>query len=304
MGRELKGDTMLLRSLMTTLSTGISVMSVGASAIAASPLELDRPEDALTAFRKISCSLEDGQTTYFLWQGEVYSRVPGERDRHLFDVQGMSARACVSLTSETGSVGFRQVTREVMLYLDPETDAVSDTWENPWTQKINTVIPVANDPVNSTFWVETTGQRLNFQPLGNGDLLFLTFTIPLFYPNPLGNEYQAYMGGHYHAMEMFNFSANRQALLTGDAATSTVSVSWSRISPWLPWMEMGSRPGELVFNAAGTRVDAWQNFPEPLRGQIADRFSLYQNPPPLDDDRPNQTTWTNFRDYLERQSQE
>lgn len=294
------------RSLTLALATLLWGTAVSSMAIAASALNLSNPEDRLTAFRKLTCSVEDGKTVYFIWQGKVFSRVPGERDRHLFNVQGMSARACTSLVSETGSSGFRQVTREVMLYLDPETNAVLETWENPWTDELNTVFPVANDPVNSNpFWPETTGERLNFESFGEGELLFLSFTLPLFYPNPIGNDYQAYVGGHYHAMEMFNFAASRDDLLNPEQAeVEQLSVSWSRISPWLPWMAMGDRPGELVFNAIGTRIADWQALPEPLQGKIADEFSLYQNPPPLDDDRPNQTTWTNFRDFLDSHESE
>ena len=293
---------MLVKPYLPVLSAVISLLAIVPGASATLSLDLSTPQDALTAFRKVTCSLEDGQPTYFVWQGEVYSRVPGEPDRHLFNVQGMNARTCVSLTSETGAAGFRQVSREVMLYLDPESNAVLTTWENPWTQQTNTVMAVANDPVNSRpFWVDTTGHTLDFQQFGNSDLLFLRFTITLFYPNPLGNAYQAYIGGQYHAMEMFNFAVHRQELEAPTLSTPTVAISWTRISPWLPWMAMGNRPGELVFHAAGTRVSGWQDVPEPLRESIAGPFALYQTPPPLDDDRPNETTWTNFRDYLDNQ---
>lgn len=266
-------------------------------------LDLNEPVDALQSFRKLLCSVEDGKTVYFVWEGKGFSRRPGEPDQHLFNVQGMSARACASLTSETDSPGFRQVSRELMIYLDPETNEILETWDNPWTDKTNTVVPVANDPVNtSPMWADTTGERLQFKTFGDTDTIFLTTTIPLFYPNPLGGEHQSYVGGQYHAMEMFNFVADRSELLASpEQDLDNISVSWSRISPWLPWMEMGDRPGELVFHAASTRLSSWQQLPEPLKSQIATDYALYQNPPALDDDRPNQITWTNFLEYLEQQ---
>ncbi|MGI8934254.1 MAG: DUF1838 family protein [Phormidesmis sp.] len=189
----------------------------------------------------------------------------------------------------------------MMIYLDPETNEILETWNNPWTDQTNTVLTVANDPVNtSPMWADTTGANLDFQTFGNTNTVFLTATIPLFYPNPLGGEYQSYVGGQYHAMEMFNFVANRAELITlPDRDLEEVAVSWSRISPWLPWMEMGDRPGELVFHAASTRLSDWQQLPEPLKSQIAENYALYQDPPPLGDDRPNQTTWTNFLESLQ-----
>jgi hypothetical protein len=190
-----------------------------------------------------------------------------------------------------------------MLYLDPETNALLEQWENPWTGKINTVVPVANDPVNSSpFWAETTGQQLQFQHIGETDTLFLSAVIPLFYPNPLGGDYQDFVGGHYHAIEIFNFSVNRTELLDSDGEDlDHVIAIWNRVAPWLPWMEMGNRPGEMIFQAVSTQINDWQELPQPLRDQIATQFALYQNPPPPDDDRPNQTTWTNFQQYLESQ---
>ncbi len=300
-----------MAAALTTLQLQAAPMAALAQEVPPAPadassthrLDLDNPEDALQGFRQLLCSVEDGKTVYFAWQGVVYSRQPGVPDRHVFNVQGMSVRACNSLTSETGSPGFRQVSREVMVYLDPETNALLETWENPWTGETNTVLPVANDPVNtSPMWADTTGQRLQFQSFGDTDTLFLTVTLPLFYANPLGGDYQEYVGGQYHAMEMFNFAVRRSELLASpNQDVDEIAVSWSRVSPWLPWMKMGNRPGELIFHAASTRLNEWQQLPEPLRSQIAGEFSFYQEPPSLDDDRPNETTWTNFRDFLENQ---
>ena len=44
--------------------------------------------------------------------------------------------------------GFRSVSREIQMYLDPTTNEVIDTWKNPWTEKDIEVLHVANDPVN------------------------------------------------------------------------------------------------------------------------------------------------------------
>ncbi|MGI8934253.1 DUF1838 family protein [Leptolyngbya sp. BC1307] len=73
----------------------------------AQTLNLDIPAEALQAFRKLLCSVEDGKTIYYVWQGEVFSHRRGEADQHVFNVQGMSSRAYTTLTSETGSPGFR-----------------------------------------------------------------------------------------------------------------------------------------------------------------------------------------------------
>ncbi|NDH92576.1 MAG: DUF1838 domain-containing protein, partial [Actinobacteria bacterium] len=61
------------------------------------------------------------------------SRAPGEKDRHLFNVIGINTRQCERHTHPTRGAGFRSVSREIMVYLDPTTGQIIDTWKNPWT---------------------------------------------------------------------------------------------------------------------------------------------------------------------------
>ena len=74
---------------------------------------------------------------------------------------------------------------------------------------------------------------------------WLTSAVPLFYENPLGGDYQEYVGGTYHATEMFNLMGDVASLTDDDINTADVGVGWVRLSSWLPWMEMGDRPGIL-----------------------------------------------------------
>ena len=269
------------------------------------PLQFDLtdPEEALKARRRIFCSAVDGEPAIFWWQGDMYSRVPGERDRHLFDVQGVNVRACGTHTNELGSYGYRMVSREVMLYIDPETQEVLDTWQNPWTDQTVEVFHVANDPVNGRpRFAYTEEGSYEFTGLFANGQLFLRSVVPLFYPNPLGGDFQDYVGGTYHAMELFDYMLPEAELL--DATTDTVDtvlIGWNRLSNWLPWMQMGDRPGLLIFDAVGMRASSWDELPDILRREIEAEYPLYQSPPPLDDDRPNATSWTNFRDYIQDQ---
>ena len=79
--------------------------------------------------RKTTCgTLAPGVTRFGIFEGRAYSRVPGEKDRHLFRRtrhQHTPVRefAAIPVKGE----GFRSVSREIMLYLDPETGEVLDT---------------------------------------------------------------------------------------------------------------------------------------------------------------------------------
>ena len=81
------------------------------------------------------------------------------------------------------------------------------------------MLQTANDPVNSR------GALFPFDEAGNpapgssfpgqisGGKALVAIEVPLFYPSPLGGDYQSFVGGSYHAMEIFDFSADAPALL-------------------------------------------------------------------------------------------
>lgn len=267
----------------------------------AQQLDLSKPEDAVKASRKIHCSLNDGQPAVYWWRGHVYSRVPGEKDRKLFHVQGMNIRACVTLIDPQGNYGYRMVSREVMFYLDPETDQILRTWNNPWTGKSVEVVHVANDPVNMRP-VFARGPHGNYQLGGTikDGWVWLTTEVPLFYTNPLGGDYQEYVGGAYQAIEMFNHFLPLDELLDANKpSVENVLVGWARVSQWLPWMEMGDRPGQLIFHAAGKKLRSWDDLPEMMKREIETNYPIYKTPPPLDDRRPNETSWTYFKKVID-----
>lgn len=265
-------------------------------------LDLGKPEDVIRAQRRIQCSLEDGKPVVFYWRGGVMSRVQGERDRHLFNVEGMNIRACVTVNDPQRGPGYRLVSREILLYLDPETNQVLRTWKNPWTGEENEVLHVANDPVNQrpVHARGADGKPLRFMARKVRNQMWQNFEVPLFYTNPLGGEFQEYVGGQYHATEMFTFFFEESDLLDASREMQTVTIGWARLSQWLPWMNMGDRPGMLFFTTVGKRLLDPANLSETLKREIAANYPAYTAPPPLDDTRPNETSWTYFKKHIDR----
>jgi Protein of unknown function (DUF1838) len=279
------------------------LLALSATAIHAKSLDLAKGDDALTAFRKIQCSTVDNQPSFYHWSGTVYSRVAGEPDRALFRVEGMNARQCVTVTDPQKGKGMRQVSREVMLYVDLKTGELLRTFSNPWTGKTNEVIHVANDPVNMRgpmFPVDAKGLKYELGGRVDGGKYFQNIEVPLFYPNPLGGEYQSAVGNHYHAMEMFNFIVDEKDLLdAGKPMAMSTVVSWVRVAPWLPWMEMGSRDGLMVTNATGRKMASFDELPVVLKKEITMNYAAYLAPPPGDDSRPNETSWTYYKKRMD-----
>jgi hypothetical protein len=284
----------------------LATVAVDASA-AALRLDPSRPEDVIQLQRKLWCSVDDGQPAFLWSQGAVYSHVPGERDRRLFNFQIWNARACKGYTDPKRGPGYRSVSREIMIYLDPETNTLLRRWRNPWTGETVDVVHTQNDPVNMAapqFAYDAEGRPAKLDLTLIGGRAIMTSDTPLFYDNPLGGEFQAFVGGNYHAMEMLNVYTYESEML--DPRVHTLprwSRSWKRISGFLPWMRMGDRPGALLFTAVGQRVNSIEQLPMPIRGALQTEFAKYQVPPPLDDSRPNETSWTYFKRVLKQPAQ-
>ena len=262
-----------------------------------------KPEDAIKIRQKFTCSLNEGETTIGWWQGSFYSRVEGERDRELFKVIGVNVRQCKNYQDEKRGPGFRSVSREIMLYLDPETREVLKTWKNPWTGEEVKVVHVANDPVNMRrpyHAYDENGKGYTFDGLVKNGRVIVASGYPLFYKNPLGGDYQEYIGGSYHAIEFFNDYAYEEDVFDPEVRKlDRMTLAWTRVADWLPWMKMGDRPGVMFTSTVGGRVRSLDDLPEPLLSELKTNYPLYMEPPPLDDARPNRTSWMGVRDKVD-----
>jgi len=57
---------------------------------------------------------------------------------------------------------------------------------------------------------------------------------------------------------------------------------------------MGDRQGLVYFHAAGRKLERFADIPDLLRHEIETNYPKYLSPPPADDTRPNETSWTYF----------
>jgi len=282
------------------------LLAASPAALATKPqppvIDLATTEGAMMAARKVQCSLNDGEAVTYYWHGRMYSRVPGERDRLLFNVEGMNVRRCSTVTDPAKGTGYKLVSREILLYLDPATGEVVRTWSNPWTGEEVEVMHIANDPVNSTSWpVGRDGKPVTWSGSTEGNRWWQTITVPLFYTNPLAGEYQKYVGGFYHATEMFNFMGDVDDLLDPTKPSANVRVGWVRLADWLPWMQMSGRAGEVYYHTAGVKLASWDELPDVLRKEIEANYPEYRDAPPADDPRPNETSWSYFKKKVQPQ---
>ena len=283
--------------MVRKLLIGAALVALAGGAAHARMLDPTVPADAFEISKRVQCGVADGTPAVYHFGGKVYSRVDGEPDRLLFLAEGMNVRQCVPASDPKRGKGYRLVSREVLFYLDPKTGEVLRTWDNPWTGEKVDVMHVHNDPVNSrpSFPIDAEGKPASVKLTRQGRYIFMPLEAPLFYKNVLAGEYQEFVGGDYHAMEIFDFFMDANEMLDTKNATAHPGVSWKRISYWLPWMKMRGRQGTLIFTAMGSKLTSYDELPKVTRDEIALNYPIYTTPPAGDDARPNDTTWTVFK---------
>jgi hypothetical protein len=239
---------------------------------------------------RVRCST-DGADVITTWRGTVYAYVPDQAPRLLFRVVGMNVARC---SRDAG--GWMFSSRELMLYLDPDSGEVLQRWTNPWTGAEVPVVHVANDPVQHRLAGSPEPER-------RGDDATYVIEVGPAYPNPLAADPELRRfspQATYAALELFTLTAPAAEL--GDpqrAMVSRMSLTWHRVGPWLPWMDMGEQRGHLVYSARGQRVDRLADLPVALRAELDERVPLYRRAPRCWLDRPNETSWTYFARHLE-----
>ena len=281
------------------VATALVGAAFGLSNASAQTLDPSNPEDAIEISKRLQCGVSEDEPAVYHWGGNIYGRTPGVRDKLLFKGEGMNIRRCVEVEDEKRGKGWRMISREVMLMLDPETGEVLDRWENPYTGEAVDVMQIHNDPVNGrpNFPYGADGTPYTLSTMREaGPYVFMPFEVPLFYPNPLAGGYQDAVGNMYHAMEIFDFAAPKEELFDASTPTAYPMISWVRVSPWAPWMKMGGRPGQMVFNAMGRKLPGgFEDLPDVLKNEIRENYPIYEQAPPKDDTRRNETTWTKYK---------
>jgi len=206
-------------------------------------LDLSKAEEYLDVFMRVRGD-ESGQASVYHWTGKVYSYIPGEKRMELFGFEGFNISRTVP-----GEIGFQLLTREAAFFTDHRTGEILDQWRNPFTSATIPVVHIWNDPVNQDMSFEPemlpyVHQIFPSTDLGN-TLVFHMDIFP-FYPSPLPRrEYSEYsQSDTYQAAEFFQFFVNKEDLTSESSIPA--EISWTRISPWMPFMKMGDRAGNLI----------------------------------------------------------
>lgn len=269
----------------TLIATGMISVLLQISALA--------EDGTVSALQKVTCgTMNAGAIRNGMVDGRAYSRAPNEKDHHLFGRKPINTRRCNVVEDKRHGNSFHSVCRKIMVYIDPET---LDEWINPWIGDTIEVMHVANDPVNMrAYRYEQSEDRepFEFSIRHYGDVTVPAIEVSRLYDNPLGSEYQDYVGRRHNRTEIFNNFYNTEKLL-GPEITNVGQneVAWTRAAQWLAWMEMSDRAGAMIFNATGSSTLNQDDLHAELVEGIETRYPEHAMPSSLNDDRKNETSW-------------
>ena len=228
-------------------AAGIAGLALGAGAQAGAhqSLDLDNPRENLTALIKLQADTS-GADVIGGFPGEVWGWVPGEGNKLLFRSYGIGASHAEEMED-----GWRFYHRELMYYLDPESGEILDTWVNPYTGKEVEVLHILNDPVHRFYAFE--GGRFSFPwPYTvMGDDLVFRISVFSFRDSVLSrSDYPVHSANDkYQASELWMMNGRVSEVMNPDITSASCVTSWARVGQWLPFMEMGNRPGVMVYHS-------------------------------------------------------
>ncbi len=258
-------------------------------------LNLDNPEDNLTAFIKVRGSLKDGEEVIFYANGTVYGFVEGERDKPLMGFQMYN----IGRQVKTGDHSYDLLTNEVLLYTNLKTGEVLEQFQNPYTNETVDVLHVWNSPVNQKQALEGKYGKwgVNHNKLGD-DIICMNADIFLAYPSPLSTkEYpKNSQSDLYEAAELFQFFFSEKDMNDPTKNSIECTISWTRMGPWLPWLKMGKHQGNMVYQGAGYKLSEtnYDKMPKILTEYVMANKPEYRHAP-TEFTSPNETSWTYFK---------
>ena len=253
------------------------------STISLSMEELAQPLSS-ESFARIRCST-DGKTTYVTGEGEIFLQKLGKSER-VFGFKGVNIASCFQANGM-----WWLSSREVFLYLDPDTSEIINEWTHPTTGEVLPVVHVANRLVQFPLFPAEADV--------SEDILSIRTSFVTQKANPLDSaEFGIFRQTEdYSSIEAFTLVSSVQQLATENPSIAHQG-SWSRSGPAAPWMKL-DKDTRLFYSTNMKKVDdLGQSSPE-LFKYLKKNLPEYLNPPRCLLANPNVSSWTYFADNFD-----
>jgi hypothetical protein len=241
-------------------------------------IDFKDPKWTRDTYARLDANVEPGKEKVGWIRGKIFGVRDNEAVRPLMNVEGFS----VVRTNRLPDGSWRRLLREIVFYRDINTNEILKFWDNPYTGERVKVVPIANDPFNFTiseFVPEPPSygglQKVKREPKpflqdwqwGPEGTMILNTGIDMIYPNALQPDKwpRESSGPMNRVSEQFIYVVKKEDVENPYMTHIPHTGSWSRITPWLPWMLMGQAPGHMsYFTHFSTIPDGIAGLPKDL----------------------------------------
>ncbi len=254
-------------------------------------VDLTTPHGNMIAMARLEGNLDPRKSTYGWASGVLFGVAPGEKVRDLMGVNVFSSTRV--LKQPDGS--FQRLSREVVYYSDLKTGEFMDVYDNPYTNERVKVVDVANDPFNykiEEFYPAPPsygGLNKDAPPRKpflldwkvRGATLNLFQYINLYYPSGLQPDKwpRESPGKMSQVSEIFLYIISLADMQDAKKTWAPYTGSWSRITPWLPWMLMGQAPGHCSYECQMGTTDTLDEIDPKLLARVREKNPAYLSAP-------------------------
>ncbi len=230
--------------------------------------DLSVPANNLRELVRMAASLNERDVPWW-YDGTIYGIVQGENPRPLVKFEGME----IYWMRHLPAGDYELIGNTVTFYRDVATGQMLDKFPNPYTGAQNTVTPAVQGGgpgrgfnysvkgIRATKFIE----QLPEKPL----LLDWSFVRDMVW---LHNETAYPPGMAPPRAQRQTMFAPLKSMLDRRLDSLPAVFSSTVFQPWPKWMEMGERPGHVVWHASGAKLKDIDQLPEEYRRRAEQEF--------------------------------
>jgi hypothetical protein len=248
---------------------------LNANAGATAQVRVGTPAEALRTLVRVQARL-DGRDTPWWYFGRIYGVVPNEPPKLLFRFEGLE----IPRFTRIGEDEYAVTGVTTSFFCDSQTREVLKTFANPYTSEAN---PVAVNRIggqdNRAFaFYGLAGVRFARDPAVPAPPGGLRLTWDFHGETAYMSHDREFPPGLPQPICESSVTRARIADLR-DTGRPFVPAAFSstHVSPWPQWMNMGGRPGHVVWHADGIKFESASELPAEflrlMRSQFPDRLS-------------------------------
>ena len=217
-------------------------------------LDLKDPRTALESYVKLRGSLAE-ETVFQPYEGDIFLVANGQLGIPLCGFHGLQK----SIWRHAKDGGYVNTDFDIGFYLDYQSREVLKTWKNPLTAAEVEVFHYRSGPSGGRFSVGGRAGDVYGDVAGRwsvcGEQIWHTSAHWSERPNPLRPEdWPKASAGETILGSMSLTFAGRTSEVADPAVQQAPSLQvWTNTSSWMPWMEMGQRPGFNLWRWVGAK---------------------------------------------------